>query len=230
VGTLTSFTEENLVHNFLKAEVLKLPDSYEISYSVVTEQWLVAAKFGKTAATFKFSKAFVEDAMGSPFKLDFKKKEYELGKQLNKDTSPAGIFCRTAWHLPIDDVVIKDLLKGGSLSKAMFGSKCVRCALNIPRGVMIVHDNASAWHPSCWADERDAPVARVISAALRTADELRWRRKAKGKCSQGNWVGVDATDPTNPKLHKWRCTCPSAPWNLTKRMRQNLQQKLQKKG
>jgi hypothetical protein len=186
VGTLTSFTEENLVHNFLKAEVLKLPDSYEISYSVVTEQWLVAAKFGKTAATFKFSKAFVEDAMGSPFKLDFKKKEYELGKQLNKDTSPAGIFCRTAWHLPIDDVVIKDLLKGGSLSKAMFGSKCVRCALNIPRGVMIVHDNASAWHP--------------------------------------------ATDPTNPKLHKWRCTCPSAPWNLTKRMRQNLQQKLQKKG
>jgi hypothetical protein len=117
----------------------------------------------------------------------------------------------------------------GNLILAAYAGKCKSCGINFTKQTVIIYGcpygkKYESWHPGCFLAAADAfegdgilhkqeLAAAALGAFIRTADEMRWRRRSKAKCEH---YFQPKTDPTLPEYHKWRCSCPTAPWNLTK--------------
>lgn len=145
-------------------------------------------------------------------------------------TQPMDIFARAAFGCPTQQEFHFSIGNNGKLMTSLYSGTCGRCKLNMSMGLTIVYgcedpgSSPAAYHPSCFVLSLADDGGRYLHAMPRTLDEMRWRRRAKGAC-HGDHLSL-GKDPTLPEHHKWRCGCSTAPWNLTKRMRDEKRKQL----
>lgn len=131
----------------------------------------------------------------------------------------------------------------GKIMLCKYAGTCPACAINFAKETVIIYGVPSpqysqplAYHPGCFLRElayeagpNSTPKPGAMRYSLRsmgrTADEMRWRRRAKTTCSVSMHDLIGGQDPTIPERHGWRCNCPVAPWNLTKQQRQETRNK-----
>lgn len=134
----------------------------------------------------------------------------------------------------------------GNHSKIMLyphSVQCPCCEINLVKWSVVFFGSLKnfpgepkrAYHPGCFMREvafesdipgsatvvkpANTPMDYAVRSMGRTADEMRWRRRAKAKCHTGVHNLAGGQDPTIPERHKWRCKCKTAPWNLNKAQR-----------
>jgi hypothetical protein len=156
-------------------------------------------------------------------------------------------FCDDGSHpLEYQEDLLGLIGSAGKLSISQHGGKCPTCAINIPKETVIFfgdlglsQGSPAGYHPGCFLREiahgismtesiwKPHPEAMryALGSMGRTADEMRWRRRAKANCYVTSFDLTGGQDPTMPERHEWRCKCDVAPWNLTKAQRAETRSK-----
>ena len=203
------------------------PGEWLLDKNIMTMTWVLGGKMPNgDFATVEFPYEAVQDKL-TPFAP--KIKAAGQGSFFFKKTGKAGTLAQPKTGAEVFNYFVwkAELIVPGKLMQAAYAGKCPHCLLNIPSGVTIYYgsespsNKATAWHPGCYLRALKLSPQVALEMDVRSADEMRWRRKAKAKCQ----YIMTGQDPTNPMFHKWACGCATAPWNITRQRRLEIRKK-----
>jgi len=207
---------------------------------------LAAEMYSGDLKNVEVTKDYLEDQVGTPFEKPKSPKWAQMNTAFCEKSCEA--FLMEAFGASPNNKPILALV--GTKGKVMlcsYAGTCPACSINFAKQTVIFYGVPStpatkpaAYHPGCFMKElaysppgglpgapttvapAQGPMRYALRSMGRTADEMRWRRRAKANCH--NYV-QSGEDPTRPEYHEWRCKCPVAPWNLTKQQRQETRMK-----
>jgi len=230
-----------------KADVKK----WGLAYDVATISYIIAAEMKNgDINNVQCTKDYLEDQL-SEFEKPNPPKWSQMDTAFCEKTCEGFLmeaFGTSKHNKPILSIVSNK----GKVMLCNYAGTCPGCGVNFAKQTVIIYGipdgptaKPLAYHPGCFmkvlaistAVEKKIesggsyavqmePAPGAMRYALRsmgrTADEMRWRRRAKATCTTYHHSGED---PTKPEYHKWRCQCSTAPWNLTKQGRQQTREK-----